>query len=61
MNLVVTAYQPMADAVIVNEDTTMKINEKGYAAQARTVPRIAYEDIGGLNSWKEGVLGVGWK
>jgi len=48
VNLVVTAYQPMADAVIVNEDTTVKISEKGYAAQARKVPRIAYEDIGGL-------------
>jgi transitional endoplasmic reticulum ATPase len=48
VNLVVTAYQPMADAVIVNEDAIVKIIEKVYAAQARAVARIAYEDIGGL-------------
>ena len=48
VNLVVTAYQPMADAVIVNEDAIVKIIEKVYAAQARAFARIAYEDIGGL-------------
>ena len=48
INLVVTAYQPLADAVIVNEDTIVKISEKVYAATARAVPRITYEDIGGL-------------
>jgi len=48
VNLVVTAYQPMADAVIVNEDTLVKISEKVYAAPLRIGPRVTYEDIGGL-------------
>jgi hypothetical protein len=34
----------------VNEDTIVKIVEKVYAAQARAVARIAYEDIGGPNA-----------
>ncbi|MGQ9515076.1 MAG: AAA family ATPase, partial [Thermoproteota archaeon] len=48
VNLVVTAYRPIADAVIVNEDTVVKISEKVYSATSRVVPRITYEDIGGL-------------
>jgi transitional endoplasmic reticulum ATPase len=48
VNLVVTGYQPMADAVIVNEDTSVKISEKVFAVQSRAIPRITYEDIGGL-------------
>jgi transitional endoplasmic reticulum ATPase len=49
VNLVVTGYQPMADAVIVNEDTSVKISEKVFAVQSRAIPRITYEDIGGLS------------
>jgi len=47
ISFVVTSYQPPADAVIVDEETQLRIGE-GVAAPLRIGPRVTYEDIGGL-------------
>ena len=47
VDLVVTSVQPPAPAVIITADTQITIGEKPTAA-VREVPRITYEDIGGL-------------
>jgi len=47
VDLVVTSVQPPAPAVIITADTQIVIGEKTTAA-VREVPRITYEDIGGL-------------
>jgi len=43
----VTSYSPTVDAVIVTKNTEIKVLEKP-AKGAREVPRVTYEDIGGL-------------
>ncbi|MFP3235154.1 MAG: CDC48 family AAA ATPase [Nitrososphaeria archaeon] len=43
----VTSYSPTVDAVIVTRSTEIKVLEKP-AKGAREVPRVTYEDIGGL-------------
>jgi transitional endoplasmic reticulum ATPase len=47
IELVVTAVNPVADAVIVSADTEIEISEKPVTEE-RKVPRVTYEDIGGL-------------
>jgi len=47
IDLVVTAVNPVADAVIVGGDTEIEISEKPVTEE-RKVPRVTYEDIGGL-------------
>jgi transitional endoplasmic reticulum ATPase len=47
VDLVVASVQPPASAVIITADTQIVIGEKPAAA-VREVPRITYEDIGGL-------------
>jgi transitional endoplasmic reticulum ATPase len=47
VDLVVASVQPPAPAVIITADTQIVIGEKPAAA-VREVPRITYEDIGGL-------------
>ena len=47
IDLVVTAVNPVADAVIVSGDTEIEISEKPVTEE-RKVPRVTYEDIGGL-------------
>jgi len=44
----VVAFQPAAEAVIVDDDTVVKISETPYSGPASGIPRITYEDIGGL-------------
>ncbi len=46
IDLVVTSTQPAADAVIVTEDTEIAVSEQ--VQQPRAIPRVTYEDIGGL-------------
>ncbi|MEM3575193.1 MAG: AAA family ATPase, partial [Candidatus Bathyarchaeia archaeon] len=46
VDLVVTATQPAANALIVTAETQITISEQPKAALA--VPKITYEDIGGL-------------
>jgi len=47
VDLMVTSVQPPAPAVIIAADTQISIGEKPAAA-VREVPRVTYEDIGGL-------------
>ena len=48
INLVVTGFQPPAAAVIVVPSTQVVLSEKPAKALAMEVPRVMYEDIGGL-------------
>ncbi|HDL15970.1 MAG TPA: AAA family ATPase, partial [Euryarchaeota archaeon] len=49
IGLVAVAIQPRADAVIINYSTEIEISEKpaGEIKESK-IPRVAYEDIGGL-------------
>ncbi len=47
IDLVVTRVEPNASAVIVNENTVISISEE-VAKPQRNLPRVTYEDIGGL-------------
>ncbi|PVX24593.1 MAG: AAA family ATPase [Candidatus Bathyarchaeum sp.] len=49
INLMVTGFQPPAAAVIVVPSTQVVLSDKPAKALAMEVPRITYEDIGGLN------------
>ncbi len=48
IDLVVSSYAPGADAVLVNRGTEVKISEKPATEGASHIPRVTYEDIGGL-------------
>mgnify|MGYP001626333811 CR=1 FL=1 len=47
VDLMVTSVQPPVPAVIITADTQIAIGEKPAAA-VREVPKVTYEDIGGL-------------
>ena len=49
INLMVTGFQPPAAAVMVVPSTQVVLSEKPAKALEMEVPRITYEDIGGLN------------
>jgi transitional endoplasmic reticulum ATPase len=49
INLMVTGFQPPAAAVIVVPSTQVVLSEKPAKVLATEIPRITYEDIGGLN------------
>ena len=44
----IVSFQPAAEAVIVDDDTAVKISETPYSGPVSGIPRITYEDIGGL-------------
>ena len=48
VDLIVTSAQPQADAVIIDGDTEIEFTDKVPKTQG-SVPKISYEDIGGLN------------
>ena len=48
IDLMVTSVQPPAPAVIITDDTEITLTERPPAA-VREVPRVTYEDIGGLS------------
>jgi transitional endoplasmic reticulum ATPase len=48
INLMVTGFQPPAAAVIVVPSTQVVLSDKPAKALATEVPRVSYEDIGGL-------------
>ncbi|TLN19519.1 AAA family ATPase, partial [bacterium] len=50
IDLVVTGIQPVADAVIVSDETEITINEQVAKMAEGMIPRITYEDIGGLRN-----------
>ncbi len=47
IDLVVTSVKPAKDAAIITRDTEIKISEKP-AKESNGIPRVTYEDIGGL-------------
>ncbi len=47
IELVVISYSPSGDVTVINEDTEVSIREKP-AEEELKIPRITYEDIGGL-------------
>jgi transitional endoplasmic reticulum ATPase len=47
-DFVVTSFSPGADAVIVGPSTEIKLAEKPAKEEEAKVPRVTYEDIGGL-------------
>ncbi len=49
INLMITGFQPPAAAVIVVPSTQIVLSDKPAKALAMEVPRVTYEDIGGLN------------
>jgi transitional endoplasmic reticulum ATPase len=49
INLMVTGFQPPAAAVMVVPSTQVVLSDKPAKALAMEVPRVTYEDIGGLN------------
>ncbi len=49
INLMVTGFQPPAAAVMVVSSTQVTLSDKPAKALAMEVPRVTYEDIGGLN------------
>jgi len=48
-DLVVTAIVPAKTAVFITQDTEIHIAEKPQAEKAAKIPRVSYEDIGGLD------------
>ena len=49
IDLTVISVQPPAPAVIISPDTQIAISEGKVEAAVREIPRITYEDIGGLS------------
>jgi len=49
IDLVVVSFAPSSDAVIVQRDTEVKIGEKPVKDGTSNIPKVAYEDIGGLS------------
>jgi transitional endoplasmic reticulum ATPase len=49
INLMVTGFQPPATAVIVVPSTQVVLSDKPTKVLAMEIPRVTYEDIGGLN------------
>src|SRR6266540_815280 len=47
-DFVVTSFSPGADAVLVEDKTEIKIAEKPIKEEEAKVPKVDYEDIGGL-------------
>lgn len=48
IDLVVVSYAPSSDAVIVQRSTEVKIGEKPVKEGITNIPKVTYEDIGGL-------------
>ncbi len=49
LDLVVTSFSPPAEVVIIGDSTEIKISEKP-AKEETKIPRVTYEDIGGLEN-----------
>ena len=49
IDLTVISVQPVASAVIISSDTEVVISEGKAEAAIREIPRVTYEDIGGLS------------
>lgn len=50
IDLVVTSFSPSGDAVIMSEDTEVKVSEKPASQASMEVPQVSYDDLGGLSN-----------
>jgi len=48
MDLVVTAFAPSAETVLMTAQTQVKISDKPVSKENMDIPKISYDDIGGL-------------
>jgi transitional endoplasmic reticulum ATPase len=48
IDLIVTNYSPGGDAIILNTSTNISISEKPVSEQISKLPRVTYDDVGGL-------------
>ncbi len=48
MDLMVTSFAPSGAAVIMTGGTQVKVSEKPADAEAGSIPKVSYDDIGGL-------------
>jgi transitional endoplasmic reticulum ATPase len=48
-DLVIQSYQPSSEVVVIQNFTKIKLSEKTAKDEAAKGPKVAYEDIGGLN------------
>ncbi len=49
IDLMIVSYTPSADAVLIQRSTEVKISEKPVKESAGAIPKVSYEDIGGLD------------
>ena len=49
VDLVIAKVEPRADVVIVNKDTKIQFTDKAPKHEERNIPKVTYEDIGGLD------------
>ncbi|MBN2333991.1 CDC48 family AAA ATPase [Candidatus Bathyarchaeota archaeon] len=49
VDLVITQIQPRADAVIVSKETQVRFTDKAPRQSTGNIPKVTYEDIGGLD------------
>ncbi|MDR3282588.1 MAG: CDC48 family AAA ATPase [Candidatus Methanoplasma sp.] len=50
MDFVVTSFSPSADAVVMSASTEIKISEKPASPSAADIPKVSYDDLGGLGN-----------
>ncbi len=48
VDLVILSFQPPAEAVIVDRESEIKLSDKPVKEELAKLPRVTYEDIGGL-------------
>jgi transitional endoplasmic reticulum ATPase len=48
-DLVVTGYNPSKSAVFITQETEVNLSDKPAAETTKSIPRVSYEDIGGLD------------
>ena len=50
MDLVVTSFSPTAEAALMTAETKVKINDKPVSKENMDVPKVSYDDVGGLGN-----------
>lgn len=50
MDLVVTSFTPTSEAAVMTAETKVKINDKPVSKENMDVPKVSYDDVGGLGN-----------
>ena len=50
LDLVVTSFSPTAEAALMTPETKVKINDKPVSKENMDVPKVSYDDVGGLGN-----------